>query len=223
MNTVFIVGGAGKVARRLAQQLVARGHEPRSLYRHSEQAEELKALGTTPIAGSLLELDAKGLAGLMTGSDIVVFAAGAGGKGGSQMTNAIDGRGLEVAVAAARRANIKRFILVSAFPEASRGETVSETFENYMKVKKLADIHLAETDLDWVIVRPGTLRDAPGTGRVRAGLAIPYGDVPRDDVAATLLQIIERPAVNRIIIELTQGDTPVGEAIERLTRDWSQQ
>jgi uncharacterized protein YbjT (DUF2867 family) len=106
--------------------------------------------------------------------------------------------------------------LVSVFPEAARGKYVSDTFENYMTVKKLADVHLAETDLDWVILRPGTLLDEPGTGKVRMGLAIPYGDVPRDDVAATLLEIIERPAVNRVIIELTQGNTPVGEAVQRL-------
>jgi uncharacterized protein YbjT (DUF2867 family) len=219
MNNVFIVGGAGKIARRLAQQLAARGHQPRSLYRHSPQAEELEALGAIPVAGSLLELDASGLAGLMTGSDIVVFAAGAGGKGGAQMTNAIDGRGLELAVAAAQLANIRRFILVSAFPEASRGEAVSDTFEHYMRVKKQADIHLASSDLDWLIVRPGLLLDSPGTGNVRAGLAVPYGDIARDDVAAALLHLIERPSVKRTIIELTQGDTPVGEAIQRLARD----
>lgn len=218
MKKVFIVGGAGKVGRRLAQQLAVRGHEPLSLYRHSEQADELKSLGATPVLGSLQELEANALAQLMSGSDVVVFSAGAGGKGGMAMTNAIDGRGLELAVAAARHAEIKRFLLVSAFPESFRGREISETFENYMSVKKLADVHLAETDLDWVILRPGTLLDAPGTGKVRTGLAIPYGEVPRDDVAATLLEIIERPAVNRVIIELTQGDTPVGESVQRLAR-----
>lgn len=222
MNNVFIVGGSGKVARSLAQQLTKRGHVARSLYRHPEQAAELKALGATPVAGNLLELDSQSLAGLMAGSDSVVFAAGAGGKGGAQMTDAIDGRGLELAVAAAQRAGIRRFILVSAFPEASRGKAVSETFENYMAVKKRADVHLAESGLDWVILRPGTLLDSPGTGKVRAGLAIPYGDVPREDVAATLLQIIETPAVNRVIIELTEGQTSVDEAVQRLTRDCAQ-
>src|SRR3546814_18364883 len=80
----------------------------------------------------------------MAGSDVVVFSAGAGGKGGLEMTNAIDGRGLELAVAAAQKAGVQRFLLVSAFPEASRGKKVSETFENYMTVKKQADVHLVE-------------------------------------------------------------------------------
>src|SRR3546814_14041164 len=74
-----------------------------------------------------------------------------------------------------------------------------------MAVKKFTDVHLSESDLDWVILRPGTLLDVPGTGKVRTGLAIPYGDVPRDDVGVTLLEIIEHPAVTRNIIELTEG------------------
>lgn len=216
MSKVFIIGGAGKVGRRLAQQLAKRGHEPRALHRRPEQTAELQALGARPVHGNLLELDVDGLAGLMAGSDVVVFSAGAGGKGGPEMTNAIDGRSLELAVAAARQAGIRRFLLVSAFPEAGRGKSVSPTFENYMAVKKLADVHLAESDLDWVILRPGTLRDAPGTGKVRTGLAIPYGDVSRDDVAATLVELVEQPAVSRIIVELTQGDSPVSESVRRL-------
>lgn len=132
------------------------------------------------------------------------------------MTNAVDGEGLKTAVDAALQAGVSRFLLVSAFPEASRGQPVSDTFENYMRVKKMADVALAQSDLDWVILRPGTLRDDPGTGLVRAGLAIPYGDVSRDDVAATLAEIIEHPGVSRVIIELTAGEDPVREAVQKM-------
>ncbi|MCD9032974.1 NAD(P)H-binding protein [Luteimonas sp. Y-2-2-4F] len=218
MATVFIVGGAGQVGRRLAQRLAARGHAARALHRAPAQAAELEVLGATPVAGDLRQLDAAGLAALLAGSDAVVFSAGAGGKGGPELTDAIDGRGLELAVAATRQAGIRRFLLVSAFPEAARGRHVSDTFEHYIAVKKRADVHLVDSGLDWVILRPGTLTDAPGTGRVRAGLAIPYGEVPRDDVAATLLELVERPAVNRVIVELTAGATPVGEAVQALAR-----
>lgn len=216
MKKIFIVGGSGKVARHLAQQLSARGHTPLSLHRHAEQADDLKALGATPVSGDLLTLTVDELALLMAGSNVVVFSAGAGGKGGPEMIDAIDSRGLELAVAAAQKAGIQRFLLVSAFPEASRGKDTSARFESYMAVKKLADAHLAETDLDWVILRPGTLLDAPGTRKVRAGLAIPYGEVTREDVAAALAEIIERTDVSRVIIELTQGDMPVDQAIQRL-------
>lgn len=166
MHKVFIVGGSGNVGRHLAKQLVARGHEAWSMHRDTTQAKALRDIGAKPVLGDLLKLDAQALANLMIGCDAVVFSAGAGGKGGKEMTNAIDGKGLELAVAAAKHAGIQRFLLVSVFPEASRGQEVSETFENYMAVKKQADVHLCATDLDWVIVRPGTLLDAAGTLQV---------------------------------------------------------
>lgn len=131
--------------------------------------------GAVPVMGSLVELTVQALATLMAGSDVVVFSAGAGGKGGAEMTNAIDGRGLELAVAAAQQAGVTRFLLVSAFPESFRGREVSEGFENYMAVKKLADVHLAESALDWVTLRPGTLLDRPSP--------IPFGTLPRHERA----------------------------------------
>lgn len=131
------------------------------MHRDPAQAESLKSIGATPVLGDLLKLDAQALANLMADCDAVVFSAGAGGK---ERTNAIDdGKGLELAVAAAQQANIQRFLLVSVFPEAARGKEVSETFENYMAVKKQADVYLSATDLDWVIVRPGLLLNDEGT------------------------------------------------------------
>lgn len=215
MSKVFIIGAAGKVGRRLVKQLAGRGHEAIALHRKPEQGSELVALGAMPVKGNLLELDPGQMARLMSGSDAVIFTAGAGGAG-MDLTNAIDGRGLELAVAATIQAGVRRFILVSAFPDALRGSTVSEGFENYITVKKRADAHLVGTDLDWVIVRPGTLLDDTGTGKIRADVAIPYGEVSRDDVATTLAELIDQPKVSRIIIELTQGDMPVSDAVRRL-------
>lgn len=219
MAKVFIIGAAGKVGRFLVRGLADRGHVAVSLHRSPAQGEELRMLGATPVSGDLLLLDVPGLADLMAGCEAVVFTAGAGGKGGHEMTNAIDGRGLELAAAAAGDAGVRRFLLVSAFPEAARGKPMSDTFENYMAVKKLADVHLAGTSLDWVILRPGRLTDSPGTDMVRAGLAIPHGEIPRADVAAALVELVGCPMVNRVIIELTQGEMPVGVAIRRMARE----
>ena len=215
MSKVFIIGAAGKVGRRLVQILARRGHEAIALHRNPEQGTELAALGAMPVEADLLKLDSGKMAQLMSGSDAVVFSAGAGGAG-MDLTNAIDGRGLELAVAAAIQSGIRRFILVSVFPDALRGSQLSEGFENYIAVKKRADAHLVGTDLDWVIVRPGTLLEGTGTGKICADVAIPYGEVSRDDVAATLAELIDQPKVSRVIIELTQGDTPISDAIRRL-------
>lgn len=55
------------------------------------------------------------------------------------------------------------------FPDALRGGEAGEGFEHYINVKKTADVYLTRTDLDWLIVRPGTLLDTPGAGLVTAG------------------------------------------------------
>ncbi|MEG2804292.1 NAD(P)H-binding protein [Stenotrophomonas sp.] len=215
LTQVFIIGAAGKVGRPLARQLAARGHVALALHRHPAQAADLATLGARPVHGDLTADDAPTLAARMAGSDVVVFTAGAGGAG-IAVTDAVDGAGLVLAVAAARQAGVARFLLVSAFPEAGRGKALGEGFEHYMAVKKRADVHLAASDLAWVILRPGTLNDAPGTGRITAGPAIAYGEVPREDVAATLVGLIERPALQHCIIELTGGEVRVDQALDRL-------
>jgi uncharacterized protein YbjT (DUF2867 family) len=85
-------------------------------------------------------------------------------------------------------------------------------------VRKTADVHLTGTDLDWVIVRPGTLLDDPGTGSVTAGLAIEYGGVPRDDVAAFIAGVLGERALTRAIVELATGDVPVAQAVALLVK-----
>jgi len=116
---------------------------------------------------------------------------------------------------------VTRFLHVSAFPDAWRDRRMPPEFEHYMKVKRRADVHLASTDLDWVIVRPGTLSNKRGTGLVRIGLAIPYGEVPRDDLAAILVELVHTQGLKRTILELTRGQTPVKEALQVALRSAS--
>ena len=217
MTGVFIIGGAGGVGRRLGRLLAGRGQGVGAMVRRPEQIDSQHNPGVTPVTGDLTNLDAAGLSGLMQGYGAVVFSAGAGGKGGPELTRAVDGEGLEKAVSAAQAAKIKRFVLVSVFPDALRGAaSPGERFELYMQVKRKADAHLAESGLDWVILRPGTLTDQPGTGKVRAGAAIPYGEVSRDNVAAVLTQIIATPGLSRRVVELTDGDVPADKALAAL-------
>ncbi|KPW96129.1 Oxidoreductase ylbE [Pseudomonas syringae pv. castaneae] len=217
MSKVFVIGAAGKIGRRLVKNLADNGHEVLALHRKEEQSAAIKETGALPLLGNLSELDASRLASLMAGSDVVVFTAGAGGAG-IELTNAIDGKGLETAVAAAVLAKANRFLLVSAFPEAARGTDTSAGFKNYMRVKKQADVYLASSELDWVILRPGTLVDSQGSVKVSAGLAIAYGEIPRDDVAAVLAALVERTGISRQIIELTQGATPIDLALSTLSK-----
>jgi uncharacterized protein YbjT (DUF2867 family) len=212
---VFQIGAAGGVGRRLASVLVARGDEVTGMHRRPDQAEVISSTGATPTTGDLIEDDVAQIADSMRGHDAVVFSAGAHGTGTDQ-TSLIDGKGLEKAAEAAALAGARRFVLVSVFPDAGRDRETPDSFEHYMRVKKSADVHLTRTDLDWVVVRPGTLTDEPGDDRVSAGPAVEYGDVSRDNVAAFIAAVLAEPRLTRAVVELTDGEVPAEDAVRRL-------
>lgn len=212
---VFLVGAVGGIGRRLCALLAARGDAVTGMHRRPEQAATITAAGGRPVVGDLIADTVDQLAGKFAGHDAVVFSAGAHGTGLDQ-TTLIDGTGLEKAAQAAAEAGVRRFVLVSVFPEAGRAKGLGEGFEHYMRVKKAADVHLCHTDLDWLIVRPGTLRDEPGDGTVSAGPAIEYGPVRRDNVAAFIEAALHEPALNRRIVELTDGPVPAAQAVADL-------
>ncbi len=63
------------------------------------------------------------------------------------------------------------------------------------------------------MLRPGGLTDGPGTGRVTLAPSVPGGRVPRDDVAAVLLTLLDTPSTTGLVLELVDGDVPVGDAV----------
>jgi len=212
---VFQIGVAGGVGRRLARILVERGDSVTGMYREPSQKEAVEALGASPVRGDLISDSIDELAAKVAGHDAVVFSAGAHGTG-AENTTLIDGEGLAKSAEAAMAAGVRRFVLVSVIPDAGRSGERFESFEHYMAVKKEADVYLAGTDLDWVIVRPGTLIDEPGDGLVSAGPAVAYGDTHRDNLAAFIAEVLSTPALTRTIVEVVDGDTPVAEAAKRL-------
>ncbi len=219
-RSIFQIGAAGGVGRRLTSLLTEQGHRVTGMHRAGGQDAVILRAGGTPVTGNLVEDSVTTLAERMMGHDAVVFSAGAHGTG-ADMTTAIDGHGLMKAADAAVASGLRRFVVVSVFMDALRDQPRSEGFEHYLQVKRGADVHLASTDLDFLIVRPGTLLDDAGTGRVNAGVSIPYGAVPRDDVAAFIAASLFHPDLNRTDIELTAGSTPIEEAVANLApRPW---
>jgi len=217
LSKIFIIGATGGVGFRLGPMLVDAGHDVTGLHRKPEQAGKLENAGITPRLGDIMTMAAEDLAELTQDCDVVVFSAGAAGSG-LERTTAIDGEGVIKTIHAARTNGIARVYLVSAFMDAGRSQPRKDGFEHYMKVKRQADNALAASELDWVILRPGTLVSEDGNGLVNAGLAINYGCVARGSVAKMLAALIDTPAIRREIIELTDGDIPVPDAVMLLHR-----
>ena len=217
MSDIFLIGATGGVGSKLIPMLIEAGHQVTALHRNREQADALRNAGVEPYLGDIIEMSAEGLAHAAKGSDVIVFTAGAAGSG-LDRTSAIDGEGVIKTIDAAKANNISCVYLVSAFMDALRGKPLNENFEHYMRMKRQADTALVASELDWVILRPGTLVNEDANGLVNAGRAIPYGAVARGNVAAMLAALIETPAIRQEIIELTDGNTPVRDAINSLLR-----
>jgi uncharacterized protein YbjT (DUF2867 family) len=209
---IFMIGAAGGLGRYLLPMLSADGDTVTGMHRRPEQAAAVAAVGATPVTGDLIGDSVSDLSAKMVGHDAVVFAAGAHGAGADQ-TTLIDGKGLEKAADAAAVAGARRFVLVSAFPDSERTSGLGEGFEHYLRVKKAADGYLTTTDLDWIIVRPGHLLDVAETGTITAGLALTEADINRGDLARFIALALHHDDLNRTIVELTNGTTPIPEAV----------
>ncbi|MEA2400323.1 MAG: hypothetical protein QOK00_726 [Thermoleophilaceae bacterium] len=209
---VVIAGGHGKVARRLARLLVARGDRVRGLIRKPEHADDLRADGSEPV---LCDLEAAGpfeVARAIEGADAMVFAAGAGPGSGPERKLTIDRDGAIKLLRAAQSSNVPRYVMISSVG-AENPPDDDDVFSVYLRAKAEADAALAASDRDWTIVRPGFLTDDPGTGRVRIQTEPIREQVPRDDVAAVLAAVLHEPRSTHLTIYVVAGEQPVEEAL----------
>jgi uncharacterized protein YbjT (DUF2867 family) len=214
---VFIVGISGAVGGLLAQDLSGRGDSVSGLVRREDQRADLARRSVEAHVGDIGVLGVHALAPLLAGCDALVYAAGSNG-GRRAVTDAVDGEGVVKAIEAAWRGGVPRILLVSVLPEAWRERDLEDDEEHYFAVKKLADVTVSQSDLDWLILRPSMLVDRPGTGRVALGPAQLHGEIPREDVAATLAELLHEPRVRRQILELDEGETPIASAVRANVR-----
>jgi uncharacterized protein YbjT (DUF2867 family) len=212
---VAIAGGGGKIGRRLARLLAANGDCARSLIRRPEQADEIRAEGIEPVICDLEQASTADVAEAIRSADAVVFAAGAGPDSGPERKETMDYGGAVKLIAAAEANGIARYVMVSstgADPDAPG----DDSFGVYLRAKGRADAELASSALAHTIVRPGRLTDDPGRGLVTVGDRVARAEIPRDDVAATLLAVLHEPATAGIAFEIVAGDLPIAEAVARL-------
>jgi uncharacterized protein YbjT (DUF2867 family) len=210
---VVVAGGHGKIAQRLLRLLAERGDRARGLIRNPDHAADLQEIGADPVVCDMERED--DLAPFVEGADAVVFAAGAGPGSGPERKRTVDLGAAVKLIEAAKSNGLSRYVLVSSVG-ADDPERGSEQMRPYLQAKHDADQALEASGLDYTIVRPGRLTDDPGTGRVRAGPDIGYGEVPRDDVAATLLAALDEPVTVGKTFVLLSGDTPIDEALRTL-------
>ena len=222
MSRIAIIGGHGKVALLTAPLLVAAGHEVVSVIRDPAQADDVAAVGATPLVLSVEDAGTDELTRALAGADAVVWSAGAGGKGGPQRTDAVDRAAAIRSMEAAAAAGVRRYVMVS-FITAYGEVPADHPLRAYAIAKIAADRHLQSTGLDWTILGPGRLTlDAP-TGAITVGRVDSDAGAPtsRANVARVIAAVLAEPASIGRVIPFRDGDTPIARAVADVPRAYA--
>lgn len=217
MTRIIIIGGHGKIARKVTPMLVEDGHDVTSVIRNPDQAGDLTKLGADPVVADVQRLQEHELEDLLRGHDVVVWAAGAGGGGDADRTYAVDRDAAIRSMDAAAKAGAERYVMVSYFGAApDHGVPADDPFFAYAEAKAAADLHLESSALKWTILQPSGLTEGPTTGTIDAGAA--SGEqVSRGNVAAVIRAVVaaEPASVAGLAIQFNDGDTPIPAALRQ--------
>ena len=208
---VVVAGGHGQVGLRLLALLAGRGARARGLIRTPEQAADLEAVGAEPVVADLESADLFEAVGR---ADAIVFAAGAGPGSGIPRKWTLDFGGAARLVEVAKVNGIDRYVMVSAIGADRPARSGDETFRAYLEAKATADAALLASGLAATVLRPGGLTNDPGTGQVDLAPQLGRsGQVTRDDVAATLVALLEEWGTSGLTLELLSGTVPIVDAV----------
>ena len=212
---VVIAGGHGKIALILERLLSTRGDSVAGFIRNPDHAADLQAAGAEALVVDLEKASVDEVAAHLDGADAVVFAAGAGPGSGAARKETVDRDAAILLADAAEAAKVRRYVMISSIrADANAPHTRDEVFTAYLRAKGAADDNVrARERLDSTIVRPGHLTNDPGTGLVTIATRTGLADIPREDVAAVLLAVLDTPGTAGQAFDVISGETPIADAV----------
>ncbi|WP_430468490.1 SDR family oxidoreductase [Winogradskyella ouciana] len=208
MENVLVAGANGTTGKQVVKLLKSSQYfNPIAMVRKKDQQEQFKKDGVDTVLADLTE----NLTHAVNNVDKVVFAAGSGGKNVVE----VDQEGAKRLMAVSKMANVNRFVMLSSMgadnPEAA------EDLKDYLKAKQNADEHLRDSGLKYTIVRPGTLNNSNGKGKIELKEKLNKdGEISRADVAQTLVKALHDDAPYNVTFEILEGDTGIGDAMNNL-------
>ena len=206
MERVIIVGANGSTGKKIVHLLnTSQYFEPVAMVRKEDQIVQFKNIGIATVVADL-EQD---ISGTLKNIDKVIFAAGSGGK----KVVEVDEKGACKMIDDAISNHIKKFVMLSSMGADKPSE--AEDLKEYLKAKHNADEYLKSSKLTYAIVRPGSLTDAKGTGKIKLAQSLKTsGSISRDDVAQTLVRTLHDAAPKNTTFEILEGETFIGKAME---------
>jgi nucleoside-diphosphate-sugar epimerase len=218
---IVIAGAHGQIARRLGRLRSERGDTVVGLIRNPAHESDVVGDGVDAVVLDLESAAVEDVTAVVSGADAVVFAAGAGPGSGAARKDTVDRAAAVLLADAAERAGVRRYLLVSsmgvdAVADGATPQGMDEVFLAYLRAKLAAEQDLlARQDLATTVLRPGSLTDDPGAGRVTLAGHVDRGSVPRDDVAAVLVALLDAGR-DGAVLELVGGDVDIAEAVSAL-------
>jgi uncharacterized protein YbjT (DUF2867 family) len=220
--TVFVTGGTGFVGTAIVRELRVRGIGVRALVRDSHRAERLTSWGAEPVVGDVT--DAAGLQAAVEGCTNVIHLV-AIIRGPASAYDRVMAQGTRNVLEAARAAQVRRFVLMSALGVTEQTRTLTP----YYAAKWQMEQDVGASGLEHVVFRPsfvfGTaggvlptflrqVRHAPvmaviGDGRKR------LQPVWIDDVAAHFAAALDAPAAANRTFELGGPDVVTWDELYR--------
>lgn len=209
---IFIVGATGRVATKLIEQLALEGHEILAGARSPERV--LKNPYVTPLKLDLHD-ELETLSGIIRNVDIIYFVAGSRGKDLLQT----DAFGAVKVMQVAKQNHINRFIMLSsAFslePEKWKRKGM-EGLLDYNIAKFFADNYLVhQSKLNYTILQAAALIEKEGSHRIdlneKSGLKNTI-----QNVAEALAALIKADNTRKKIIKMSDGETPISEALSQI-------
>lgn len=220
---IVIAGGHGKIALRLTRLLAARGDSVVGIVRDPRHVDDINRVGGEAVVLDLEQATVDEVAAALAGADAAVFSAGSGDNAASARRDKMDRAAVVLVMDAAEKAGVRRFLHVSSINVGCADDSgIGEGYAAYLRAKRAAEEHIfARENLDWTVLRPGVLTDEDGDGTVEltAGARIGskqvrYDQVAREDVAAVLVALLDRPGTAGRVYVVVGGETPVEKAID---------
>ena len=203
---IAVSGASGKTGWRVVEEAIGRGLAVRALLRPGSAVPE----GLKGAEIVRLELsDAAALKAALEGCDALVIATGARPSVDLLGPLKVDALAIRDQVAACQAAQVKRVVLVSALCSGRLLHPLN-LFGLILVWKGLGEQWLAESGLEWTVVRPGGLKEAE-EGIEREGIVFSGpggqegGSLARRLVARVCLDALDTPASIGRIVEITSA------------------
>ena len=207
MENVLVAGANGTTGKQVVNLLKnSQYFNPIAMVRKESQLEQFKNENIDTVLGDLT----KDLAHVVKDVDKVVFAAGSGGKNVVE----VDQEGAKRLIDVSKMANVNKFVMLSSM--GANNPEVMPDLKDYLQAKQNADKHLRESSLKYAIIRPGTLKNEEGIGKIEIAEneLNKQGEISRADVAQTLVRALHDDAPKNKTFEILEGETLIGKAFE---------